>query len=179
MKAVYVRKNGSITGSGDIFSPLPSLEAALSVVDSGGIIDIGPGYFHSLFLDVGLISVLTFRCSYQTEVKVDYFLDRPDSNIKISGGSWLVGAIDFPDCILWCDENDFVFMDEEGKAFCDLEDMSVSACWFVADEDETVFADEDDIPFCTLSDPSVDTLFADEGEVVFVDESDKGFEDLL
>lgn len=178
MNVIYVRKNGCLTGNGSIYDPVSCLEVALTLADSGDIIDIGPGYFHSVFLNVGL-SFVTFKSSFSSIVRADYFLDVPGSVIKVSGGSWLVDTIGFPDCLFWSDEDDVIFADEDGALFCTLPDMTVSSCLFIADEDGVVFADEDNLPICVLPDTFTSVVFADESEDILLDENSNAFEDVL
>jgi len=96
MSKIYVRKNGSASGSGTIYDPFDDLFLAVSALSSGDTLDIGPGTFSPSYLDFSIFNNVTVISCVDSVLNVGYLYTSPEKNILFKGGSWNVTNISVP-----------------------------------------------------------------------------------
>jgi hypothetical protein len=93
MARVYVRKNGDPSNSGFIYSPFSLISDALAVLESGDVLDIGPGEFTEDSLDFTSFEGITVNASYDSFIVVRNIFVTSSSLVVFKGGHWDVGQI--------------------------------------------------------------------------------------
>jgi len=96
MSKIYVRKNGSASGSGTIYDPFNDLFLAVSALSSGDTLDIGPGTFSPSYLDFSIFNNVTVISCVDSVLNVGYLYTSPEKNILFQGGDWNVAVICVP-----------------------------------------------------------------------------------
>lgn len=118
MTRVYVRKNGDPSNSGFIYSPFSLISDALAVLNSGDVLDIGPGIFSEDRLSFSLLENITVVACSDAVVDVNLLLEPLNGFLHFSGGQWVIGRI--AKATFFADEESSIFTDAKGNLFSDI-----------------------------------------------------------
>lgn len=90
---VYVRKNGSPTGTGTVDDPVDTLQAGIALMSGGDVLNVGAGYFEETGMDISSLTGISIIAGNGSTFNIGTLTERSSGNYMFKGGEWVIHSV--------------------------------------------------------------------------------------